>query len=226
MKMPLDSDNSIIKSLEEKIDFRLKVEKTIGDISTYLVFSSNFEMALKYYLSEIADLFHLYMVDGVLVCLFDEPINDEIMVLGWNSDRISNRDDYFSTFPIHDFSWFQNEIREGHEILLSGTTRLPSSVREERRYIQEKGIQNLIGFPIFTPEYLAGGLFILNITSSHTWQEEDLRSTRIFADILGTAIFRKKTEETKRFSSISSSEENSRSPERKTTNRINTKHYN
>ena len=74
-------ENSRFKSLEEKIEFRLKVEKTIGDISTYLVFSSNFKMAIKYYLSEIADLFHIYMVDIVIVCLFDEPVNDEIMVI-------------------------------------------------------------------------------------------------------------------------------------------------
>ncbi len=189
-------ENSLIKTLEEKIEFRLKVEKTIGDISTYLVFSSNFKMALKYYLSEIADLFHMYMVDGVLVCLFDEPTNDEIMVLGWNSDRISNRDDYFSTFPIYNFKWFQNEIREGHEIILAGNSGILSTGEQERNYLEEKGVQSLIGFPIFTPEYLAGCIFILNITMAHTWQEEDLRSIRIFADILGTAIFRKKTEET------------------------------
>ena len=52
-----------LEKLEEKIKFRLKVERAYGDISTYLVFSSNFEMAIDYFLSELASLFHVFMVD-------------------------------------------------------------------------------------------------------------------------------------------------------------------
>jgi signal transduction histidine kinase len=189
-------DHASIDQLKAKIDFRLKVEKTLGDISTYLVFSSAFEKALEYFLSEIADLFRIYMIDGVVICLFDEPANDEIMVLGWNSDRISNAGIDFNKFPIQNLLWLQKEIRGGLETYLPSGISNPEEAIEEQKYIEENEIQNLIAFPIFTPEYLAGMLILINVTNYHLWQEEDLRTLRMFADILGTSIFRKKTEET------------------------------
>ncbi|MHA1331158.1 MAG: histidine kinase dimerization/phospho-acceptor domain-containing protein, partial [Candidatus Hodarchaeales archaeon] len=189
-------DKSYLEYLEERIRFRLKVEKTIGDISTYLVFSSNFEMSIQYFLSEIADLFRIYMVDGVLVNLFDEPVNDQILVLSWNSDRVKNRGMDFARFPVENLSWLVKEIQEGHEIFLSTNYDFPPDANNEKAFLEDNKIESLIAFPIFTPEYIAGALIIINIDNTINWPEEDLRTLRLFADILGTAIFRKKTEET------------------------------
>ncbi|MHA1227196.1 MAG: hypothetical protein ACTSPV_10685, partial [Candidatus Hodarchaeales archaeon] len=125
-------DKSHLEYLEERIRFRLKVEKTIGDISTYLVFSSNFEMSIQYFLSEIADLFRIYMVDGVLVNLFDEPVNDQILVLSWNSDRVKNRGMDFARFPVENLSWLVKEIQEGHEIFLSTNYDFPPDANNEK----------------------------------------------------------------------------------------------
>ncbi len=185
-----------LEKLEEKIKFRLKVERAFGDISTYLVFSSNFEMAIDYFLSELANLFHVFMVDSVLVCLFDEPVNDQIMVFSWSSQRILKQGINLKHFPIEDFSWLRQELQEGREQILLNELNFPVDASSEKKYFKKIGIETLIAFPIFTPEYLAGALILLNCTSFHTWLEEDLRTLRIFADILGTAIYRKKTEET------------------------------
>lgn len=189
-------EQSSLEKLEERIRFRLKVESAFGDISTYLVFSGNFEMAMEYFLSEVANLYHAFMVDSVIVCLFDEPVNDEIMVFSWNSARILRQGKDMNHFPIQNLTWLKQELQEGREQVLLAEYDFPDEASVEEKYIQEVGIETLIGLPIFTPEYLAGALILLNFTSSRTWQEEDVRTLRIFADILGTAIYRKKTEET------------------------------
>ncbi|MFW9906377.1 MAG: ATP-binding protein [Candidatus Thorarchaeota archaeon] len=185
-----------LERLEERIKFRMKVERAFGDISTYLVFSSNFEMAIDYFLSELAGLFHEFMVDSVIVCLFDEPANDQIMVFAWNSERILELGKDMNRFPIQNLPWLKQELREGREQIFNDVFTLSDEASAEKEYIQKTGIQTLIGMPIFTPEYLAGALILLNFISSRTWEEEELRTLRIFADILGTAIYRKKTEET------------------------------
>lgn len=185
-----------IEKLEERIRFRLNVERTFGDISTYLVFSSNFEMAIDYFLSELANLFHVFMVDSVIACLFDEPVNDQIMVFAWNSNRILEQGKDMKHFPIQNLPWLRQELQEGREQIFLNESDCPDEASVEKKYIQELGIQTLIGLPIFTPEYLAGALILLNFISSRNWHEEHLRTLRIFADILGTAIYRKKTEET------------------------------
>jgi hypothetical protein len=53
------------KQLQGKLEFRLKVEKFIGDMSVYLVFSRNFNNAVNYFLSELAELLHASMLDGI-----------------------------------------------------------------------------------------------------------------------------------------------------------------
>ena len=187
-----DFEKSYITQLEERIKFRLKVEKTLGDISTYLVFTGNFQNAIEYFLSEIADLYHAYMVDGVLVFLFDEPRNNEITVYAWNSDGMIKNGIDFNDFPISKFFWFQDEIKNGHEIILYEEYDFPESALKEVEYIDQLGIEAMIAFPIFTLEYLAGALVLINVTSFPEWQSEDILTLRLFADILGTAIFKKK----------------------------------
>ena len=189
-------EQTSLDKLEERIKFRLKVEKTFGDISTYLVFSSNFKQAIDYFLSELANLFHVFMVDSVIVCLFDEPVNDQIMVFSWNSERILRQGKDMNDFPIQNLTWLKQELQAGREQVFLNERDFPDDASVEKEYTREVGIETLIGMPIFTPEYLAGALILLNFVSTHSWQEEDLRTLRIFADILGTAIYRKKTEET------------------------------
>ena len=189
-------DNSTIDKLREEIKFRYKVEKIFGDISTYLVFSSKFEKAIDYYLSELASLYHDFMVDSIAVCLFDEPVNDEIMVFEWNSERCSKKKYEHKEFPIRDLPWLKQELQDGHEIILNRDFNYPDDAGVEKIFIEEYEIESLIGIPIFTPEYLAGALVIINLTNYYTWEEKELRTLRIFSDILGTSIYRKKTEET------------------------------
>jgi len=189
-------DHSTIDKLRDEIKFRYKVEKIFGDISTYLVFSSNFEKAIDYYLSELASLYHDFMVDSIAVCIFDEPVNDEIMVFAWNSERCSKKKYEHKEFPIRDLPWLKQELQNGHEIILNCDFNYPDDAGVEKNFIEEYEIESLIGIPIFTPEYLAGALVIINLTSYYIWEEKELRTLRILADILGTSIYRKKTEET------------------------------
>lgn len=189
------SEVATIEKLQEKLKFRRKVERAIGDISTYLVFSSSFNLSIEYFLSEIAELYHFYFVDGAAVCLFDEPSNDQISVLGWNSEKnIDNRVN-LKEFPIGNFIWFQNQIKAGRELVLTETYEFSNEAQPEKAFFSEHTIKSLIAIPIFTPEYIAG-TFVLVSLSNQVWQEEDLRTLRLFAELLGTAIFRKKTEET------------------------------
>ncbi|MCK4848743.1 MAG: hypothetical protein KAT16_06970 [Candidatus Heimdallarchaeota archaeon] len=190
------SDPSSMERLQERLEFRLQVEKLIGEISTYLVFSSNFDKSVKYFLSELADLYHLFMLDSIIVCLFDEPENYQTKVISWNSERIIRQGKEFKHFPINILTWLKGELQEGREHMLHNDFEFPEEAFVEKQFIKEVGIETLIGLPIFTPEYLAGALLLVNFTSFANWEEEELRTLRVFADILGTAIYRKKTEET------------------------------
>lgn len=188
-------EKSHTDQLEERINFRLEVERTIGDISTYLVFSSNFKKAIEYYLSEITDLYHKYVVDGAVMFLFDEPVNEEILVLTWGDEKAKPHFMNFERFPIEELNWLQAETREGHEVILNDEFKFPEEAKAEQAFIKNIAIKTLISIPIFTPEYIAGGLILVNITQAHKWESDDILTLRLFADILGTAIFRKKTEE-------------------------------
>ena len=130
-----------LEKLEERIRFRLKVEQTFGDISTYLVFSSNFEMAIDYFLSELANLFHQFMVDSVIVCLFDEPVNDQIMVFAWNSERILEQGKDMKQFPIQNLPWLKRELQEGLEQISLNESGFFDDASAEKEYFQEVGIQ-------------------------------------------------------------------------------------
>lgn len=182
--------------MKDEIKFRLKVEKIIGDISTYLVFSSDFNKAIDYFLSELASLYHEFMVDSFVVCLFDEPVNDEILIFAWNSERTLSHKKDFTKLPIKDLPWLKQELLDGREVILNRAFNSTNDIMKEKRFIEEFGIESLIGLPIFTPEYLAGALVIINLTNYYNWQEQEIRTLRIFTDILGTSIYRKKTAET------------------------------
>ena len=192
----ISNNSTIIEKLKDEIKFRLKVERIFGDISTYLVFSIDFDKAIDYFLSELAILYHEFMVDSFVVFLFDEPVNDEIMILGWNSERALSHKKDFTKFPIQDLPWLKQELLDGREVIFDRASNSLKDTMKEKRFFEKFGIESLIGLPIFTPEYLAGALIIINLTKFYNWQEQEIRTLRIFADILGTSIYRRKTAET------------------------------
>ena len=144
--MPSSDPNSM-ERLQERLRFRLQVEKLIGEISTYLVFSSNFDKSVKYFLSELADLYHLFMLDSIIVCLFDEPENYQTKVISWNSERIIRQGKEFKHFPINILTWLKDELQEGREHMLHNDFEFPEEAFVEKQFIKEVGIETLIEKP-------------------------------------------------------------------------------
>ena len=158
--------NISLENLEEELKFRQKVERVFGDLSTYLVFSSNFDKASEYFIAEMGSLYKKFMVECAIICLFDEPVNEAFKIFEWYSNQRINTEKPKKKFPIEDLPWFYETLKEGKELFLHKEYRFPKDAFCERLYIQNLNIETLLALPIFTPEYIAGTVIFINFTTT------------------------------------------------------------
>ncbi|MBF0508426.1 MAG: diguanylate cyclase [Deltaproteobacteria bacterium] len=185
--------------VEEELFIRLQYEEALANCSRLLLTSYNLEAAISHALSE---LLNASGTDRVYLCENVEDADGHLAmkriheVFSGRIDirRMSLQPDILSYEAGFD-RWRQILCRG--DIIAGPVDQMPEV---ERRQLSMLDIISLLVIPIFVDNKFYGFIAFNECTRLREWREEDTRLLRSGADMIGSAISRKRTEDRLRHS--------------------------
>ncbi|MDD5420341.1 MAG: PAS domain-containing protein, partial [Methanomicrobiaceae archaeon] len=122
-----------------------------------------------------------------------EPVLDNTHE--WCADGVSPQIENLQNQPDDMAPWWMGKLRRGEIIHIADVTLLPLEARAEKEFLQAQEIRSLIVLPLHLKRKLAGFIGFDNVTKTGHWSGEDVELLLITADIIGSALERRRAEE-------------------------------
>lgn len=185
-------DISERRKAEETIKQRLEFEKTIADISSQFVGIFDINYTIEYALEKMSNLCG---ASGACLFLFKEgdvlEKNNE-----WRASEAKRRKP--QSFSTQKIPWLTEKINNGELVSVDDVEELPDDAQTEKEMFKNLGIKSVMGLPVYIGEKPEGFVYFDNIAEGEwgvRWSEEDLALLRVFSEILGSALERKRAED-------------------------------
>lgn len=186
-------DISELKRSMEAQEVRLRYEKGLADCSWSLLVESGFQDPISESIEHIrkaADVSRVCIYEnfgdpalGLCVSQKYEACSEEIL------SEIDNP--ALQKVPYSTFQRWVEPLRDGDPVMGS----IESFPSEERSIFQERGVQSLLAIPIYVSGSWYGFIIFHDCVNPRIWEDEDVRLLRTVADMIGSYLERKKTQE-------------------------------
>ena len=186
------SDITDRKRHEESIKKQLVFKRTIAVISARFASGADIDEAIN------ASLRDMGMVTGtgrtyVFLYRSGEQIMDNTHE--WCAEGVSPQIDNMQNLSADMFPWWMKRLREGEVINIEDVAKLPEEAAAEKKILENQDIKSLLVLPLRVGAELAGFIGFDNTSSAGKWPEEDIMLLRFCAEIIGSAINRKRSRE-------------------------------
>ncbi|MGD8367751.1 MAG: PAS domain S-box protein, partial [Desulfobacterales bacterium] len=103
--------------------------------------------------------------------------------------------DNLQDLPLSLFPWWMNILEAGQSIHVNNVAEMPPEALAEREILEAQNIKSVLVVPFMVNNRLAGFMGFDNVATERAWGEKELLPLRTLAEIIGTAITRKRAEE-------------------------------
>jgi PAS domain S-box-containing protein/putative nucleotidyltransferase with HDIG domain len=180
------------KKAERALNYRIEFNKIVSSISTRFVTNHDFDKATDLSLSEIGEF---TAADRVVIFLLrnNEPTLD--LTHEWCREGVSSRKKGPRTIKENQLPWWMNQLRKKKYIMIRDVSRLPQEAVLEKQILKRYEIKSLLAIPLIAMEKLAGFVAFHNVQRTGVWDNGDMALLKVFAEIIGNALERKRTED-------------------------------
>jgi len=180
---------------EESIRRRLAFERTVSDISSRFVGVFDIEDAINV---SLADMGRFSGASRVYVFLLrgDGDVVDNTHE--WCAKGVSPQIDNLRNLPVAEFPWWMGMLRKGEVIQIEDVSKMPAEAKHERETLERQQIKSLLVLPLSIAGKLGGFVGFDNVSKTRMWGDDDLAFLRICSEIMGSALERKRVEESLR----------------------------
>lgn len=185
-------DISERRKAEETIKRRLEFEKTIADVSSQFVGIFDINCAIDYALKRMGNLSD---ASGVCLYLFKDDGAVE-KTSEWCASQVKKRNS--ERFNPQKLPWLMEKINNGELVQVEDVGKLPHEAQTEREALKQLGIRSIIGLPVYVGEKPEGFVCFDDVDNKESgvgWSDEDLALLKVFSEILGSALERKRAED-------------------------------
>nr|WP_274521746.1 ATP-binding protein [Halorhodospira halochloris] len=178
------------KETEEKLQFDLKLQKVIAEISANFAKTHEKELdnAINNSLARIGELFG---IDRCYICLFSIGDNSITKTHEW---RTSNHTASLKTpnkLLLTDIPWLTNKICSGERAYIPTLDDLPEEAQLEKDLLKFHNIHSVACLPILDDNLKPIGFMGLDMLSDNfTWPEQQICMLQVIAEIIGNTISR------------------------------------
>ena len=124
----------------------------------------------------------------------------------WCAPGVSPEKDNLQDLPASTIPWWMKMLKQERLIHITDVDSLPEAAAAEREILQAQNIKSLIVLPVVIGAEIAGFIGFDNVERSGAWTNKDISVLKMVAEIFGSALERKRAEE-----SLKESEERWRS---------------
>ncbi|MGD9310780.1 MAG: PAS domain S-box protein, partial [Desulfosarcina sp.] len=116
----------------------------------------------------------------------------------WCAPGVKPEIENLQGLPLEMFPWWVKKLTAGGNIHVKNVSELPPEARAEKEVLEAQNIKSVLVVPFLVENRLSGFLGFDNVASTRAWGEEELIPLRTLAEIIGTAVTRRRTVESLR----------------------------
>ncbi|MGD1975748.1 MAG: PAS domain-containing protein, partial [Desulfobacterales bacterium] len=113
----------------------------------------------------------------------------------WCAHDVKPEIDNLQGLPVDMFPWWMKMLEAGNNIHVKEVAKLPPEARAEKEILEAQEIKSVLVVPLVVENRLEGFLGLDNVVFARAWGEKELVPLRTLAEIIGTAITRKRAEQ-------------------------------
>lgn len=185
------------RALAEKgLLYHDRFEKLIADISARFINLPAAEID-GWITSALKLIGEFEEVDRSYVFKFDESGALMTNTHEWCAPGVEPQIANLKDLPVDIFPWWMLKLKSNEDVNIPSVAGLPPEARGEREILEPQGIKSLLAVPITVEGRLDGFLGFDSVRTARVWTPESATLVRMAASIIGSALSRKKAEESR-----------------------------
>ena len=180
------------KQGEETLQRKLAAETAIANLSARFLSLSDFNQAVSF---ALADLGRISGASRAYLFLF----RDQAVVMDntqeWCREGVTHEIDRLQNLSSSMFPWLMQKLRDREIVEVPDVSGLPPEASAEKDILERQSIRSLLICPVYAGDELAGFIGFDHVARTGLWGNEALFLLRLTAEIIGTAIQRKRAVE-------------------------------
>lgn len=185
-------DISERKKAERALNHRIEFNKLVSSISTRFVTNHDFDKATDL---SLADIGKFTEADRVVIYLFRNKEPSLEITHEWYREGVPSRKKGSRIMRETQLPWWMKQLRKKKCILIRDVSLLPQEAVLEKHILKRYKIKSLLAIPLISMEKLAGFVSFHNVQRTDVWNNGDMALLKVFAEIIGNALERKRTED-------------------------------
>ena len=195
------SDVTQRKNAEESINYQLRFEKLIADISN--TFASqpleHFEQSINHALELIGEFFQ---VDRSYVFLYSEDGKQMNNTYEWCAKGSGIQRGKLQNIPVDIFPWWKRQFSEKKIVNIPDVENLPPEAKSEKKAFQSQNVRSILSIPMKSNGAVLGFLGLDAVREKKVWTENHIMLLTVVADLILSAYIRSLAEEKVRYQSF------------------------
>lgn len=180
------------KKTKNELERRLKLERTISNISGRFVTMGNINKAIE---RSLEDIGHFSGACRAHLFQFDEDGGIMDNTHQWCAPAVPSSKEYLQGLAVRDFTWWTDRIKNDEEININDISTIPKSARKARKIMKSLGIRSILGVPLYSRGIIKGFMAIENANGQSEGLEEKILLMRVSSDIIGSILERFRADE-------------------------------
>ncbi|MDP3421766.1 MAG: response regulator, partial [Thiobacillus sp.] len=187
------TDITHVKAAEETLRRQGDMQRLIAEAGADLLAASAAEMdaAIDRTLQRSGE--HL-SADRAYLFLFSECGTRMSNTHEWCAAGIVHQCDKVREMPLEATPWWWAQVAAGGMVIVSDVDDLPPEAAAEKSLLQDQQIQSLFAFPLQKKGRPFGFIGFDAVRSRRNWSLEEIRPFKLMADIISSALARKRAE--------------------------------
>ena len=180
------------KKVEEALVTKASLERIISQASRRFLTLAELDTSIN---ACLADIGHFCAAGRAYLFQFapdDTAMNN---THEWCAPGINSEIESLQNLPLEMFPWWLKVLETGGNIHVKNVDELPPEAQAEKEILEAQNIRSVLVVPFMVENRLAGFLGFDNVASTRVWGEEELIPLRTLAEIVGTAVTRKRAVE-------------------------------
>lgn len=189
------------KETEKALQFQLKFEKMVSDISSYLasLASKEIDQGINYALKLTGEFFK---ADRSYVFLFSEDMKEMSNTHEWCAEGIEPQINRIQDYPVEKLPWFSRQIKTREYVCIYDIDNLLPEAEAEQREFKAQGIVSLLCIPMFKDGALFGFLGFDVVRGGKIWTGEQVVLLKVVAELVSNVLERYQADEKIRYLSF------------------------
>ena len=189
------------RDLNRSLQFQLKYERVVADISSYFVSQGGEKLdeAINYALQQTSLLFE---VDRSYIFQFSADGKYISNTHEWCAEKTTSKKEDNQDVPLDCMPWFSSQIKNKDHVYIEDLTSLPPEAEAEMDLFEWQDISSILCVPLYREGKVTGFFGFDTIERTRIWNYEHIVLLKVIAELIAGALARHHADQTIRYLSF------------------------